>query len=83
MSGFGFGGFDISNITNVSNIGETLQKIREDVENTIDASFQDDVEEGHDQGNDDAEGSYSALTMPFFLYENDFKTICCRVVWRF
>ncbi|WPT12933.1 Golgin candidate 5 [Picochlorum sp. SENEW3] len=61
MSGFGFGGFDISNITNVSNIGETLQKIREDVENTIDASFQDDVEEGHDQGNDDAEGWFGGF----------------------
>lgn len=67
MSGFGFGGFDISNITNVTNIGETLQKIREDVENTIDASFKDDVEEGQGQGNDDAEGTYSALMLPYFM----------------
>ncbi len=68
MSGFGFGGFDISNLTNVSNIGETLQKIREDVENTIDASFKDDVEEGQGQGDDDAEGACSALMMAYFIF---------------
>lgn len=40
MSGFGFGGFDFSNISeNFGDIGDRLQKLREDVEQTIDASL--------------------------------------------
>jgi hypothetical protein len=49
MSGFSFGGFDLSNL---STIGDTIQKFKEDVENTIDASFKDDEEETGDERND-------------------------------
>ena len=47
MSGFSFGGFDLSNL---STIGDTIQKFKEDVENTIDASFKDDEEESGEEG---------------------------------
>jgi len=40
MSGFNFGGFDLaSGLNSFSDIGDKLQKIKEDVESTIDASF--------------------------------------------
>lgn len=40
MSGFGFGGFDFTNISdNFGDIGDRLQKLREEVEQTIDASL--------------------------------------------
>ena len=52
MSGFGFGGFDLSNIGNLSAIGDRLQKFKEDVESTIEASLRTDdvdVEEEQDK----------------------------------
>jgi hypothetical protein len=40
MSGFNFGGFDLaSGLNSFSDIGDKLQKLKEDVESTIDASF--------------------------------------------
>jgi hypothetical protein len=40
MSGFNFGGFDLtSGFNSLSDIGDKLQKLKEDVESTIDASF--------------------------------------------
>lgn len=47
MSGFGFGGFDFSNISeNFGDIGDRLQKLKEDVEQTIDASLKEESPEG-------------------------------------
>lgn len=61
MSGFNFGGFDLtSGFNSLSDIGDKLQKLKEDVESTIDASFANAeqessaVEEGENAGS--AEG---------------------------
>ena len=43
MSGFNFGGFDLtSGFGSLSDIGDKLQKLKEDVESSIDASLQAD-----------------------------------------
>jgi hypothetical protein len=59
MSGFGFGGFDLSNLGNLNEIGDRLQKFREDVENTIDASLrkeEDEEQEGVGEGEEEGNG---------------------------
>lgn len=51
MSGFGFGGFDFSNISeNFGDIGDRLQKLRADVEQTIDASLKEESPGGIEEG---------------------------------
>lgn len=43
MSGFGFGGFDLtSGFGALSDIGDKLQKLKDDVESSIDASLRAD-----------------------------------------
>lgn len=43
MSGFGFGGFDITaGLSGLTDLGEKLQKFKEEVENSIDASIKQD-----------------------------------------
>lgn len=55
MSGFGFGGFDFSNISeNFGDIGDRLQKLREDVEQTIDASLNVEEPNEEDTGQDES-----------------------------
>ena len=58
MSGFGFGGFDLSNLGNLNEIGDRLQKFREDVESTIDASLRtEEEEEGVGEGEEEENGT--------------------------
>jgi hypothetical protein len=62
MSGFGFrnfGGFDLSaGLSSLSDIGEKLQKFKEDVETTIEASMRDEtVESGEEEEEDEREAS--------------------------
>ena len=57
MSGFGFGGFDLSNLGNLNEIGGRLQKFREDVENTIDASLRTEEEEQEGVGEAEEDGN--------------------------
>jgi hypothetical protein len=56
MSGFNFGGFGLaSGFNSLSDIGDKLQKLKEDVESTIDASFaQADQESSAAQGGENA-----------------------------
>lgn len=62
MSGFGFGGFDFSNISeNFGDIGDRLQKLREDVEQTIDASL--NVEESNEGDTGQDESMFHIITI--------------------
>lgn len=66
MSGFGFGGFDFSNISdNLGDIGDRLQKLREDVEQTIDASL--NAEESPEGGVEEDESTLVLLRLSIDL----------------
>ena len=54
MSGFGFGGFDLaSGLGSFSDIGDKLQKLKEDVESTIDATLRPDHNPDEDEAGEE------------------------------
>lgn len=64
MSGFNFGGFDLtSGFESLTEIGDKLQKLKEDVESTIDASLRGDQDQQDEQTGSRSEGklNYAAL----------------------
>jgi len=74
MAGFGFGGFDLANL---SDIGNRLQKLKEDVEQTIDASLRDEEDEGGTPPDDTTESQDGTMSSQpcrraFFLFGRRF-----------
>ena len=64
MSGFNFGGFDLtSGFNSLSDIGDKLQKLKEDVESTIDASFSAADQESKAAQEGEKAGSSGGMTL--------------------